>query len=119
LHAVPENVARGKDGTGEPEVTARLVAFNGDASQGLEHEPLIIEQTYTLRPPSRMRDGVFFDFCETNGKPYDILVAAALYALVHHFPTCRFASDSKEEELRPGFDLFGSVCKPSGDLGKL
>lgn len=120
IDAAEKTVAiRGAEGTGKPEANERRIALNGDASKGLEHEPLIIEQTYTIRPPSRLRDGVFNDFCKTNGKPYDTLVVAVLYAFIHRFPTVKFVSDSKLEELKPGFDLFFSTCELRGDMQKL
>ena len=120
LAALPvEVVLRSEQGVGKPTVSNRRIGFNGDRERGLEHEPLVIEQTYTRSPQDRMRNGVFFDFCKTNGKPYDIIVVAILYAFIHRLPTCKFVSDSKLAELKPGFDLFFNTCRPSGDLDAL
>jgi len=115
----PEIVIKGRDGFGEPEVDSGAVAFNGDAAQRTDHESLIIEQTYTLRPPSRMRDGAFHDFCKAAGKPYDVLVVATLYTLIHRFPQCSFTTDAGEDELRDGFDLFTRVVKTGDDADAL
>lgn len=120
IAAAPANIElRGREGFGKPEVSVHRVALNGDASCGAEHEPLILEQTYTLRPPSRMREGVFFDFCKTNGKSYDLVVVAVLYAFLYHFPSCKFVSDSSQDELKPGFDLFFAACNPHGEIKSL
>ena len=95
LAALPSDITiMGCDGTGEPEINAAIIAFNGDAAQQLDHESFIMQQTYTLRPPSRMMGGMFHDFCKTAGKPYDLLVVAVLYAFVHRFPECEFATDA-------------------------
>lgn len=115
----PEIAIRGEAGVDSPEISPTRIALNGDRSAGLEHEPLIIEQTYTRRPPNRMRGDRFFDFCKTNGKPYDRVVVAILYALAHRFPSCTIASDSSLEELKGGFDLFCRACMPSGDIQEL
>jgi hypothetical protein len=120
MDATPSGVVLcGRDAIGLPHVTSAVVAFNGDRTNGLDHEPFVVEQTYTLRPPSRMRDGVFFDFCKTHGKPYDLVVVACLYAFIRRFPNCKFTSDSNLEELKPGFDLFFNTCNPTGDLQRL
>lgn len=120
VHAAPDGVQiRGVDGFGVPTVMTKAIALNGDAAIGAHCEPLIIERDFTLKPPSRMKGSEFFDFCKTNGKPYDLLVVAVLYAFINRFPTCRFISDSTLAELKPGFDLFFEVCAPSADVQRL
>ena len=120
LAALPPNITiRGREGIGEPEINPSLVAFNGDAAIGAPHEALIIEKRYTLRPPSRMRDGVFFDFCKTSGKPYDLMVVATLYAFSHRFSECHFSTDATAEQLHEGFEFFKRVIEPSGDTAIL
>lgn len=106
----------GMDGLSDPVITEGVVVLNGDRRRGLEHETLVIEQTATL---SRERDGVHFEFCKTNGKPYDVVVVAVLYAFLQHFPQCKFVSDSKIDELKPGFDLFFNACQPRAEVGRL
>lgn len=104
---------RGFDGTGSPTITDEKVVLNGDAEAGLEHEPLVIERVFQ----GRLRKGVGFSFCKTNGKPYDVLVVAVLYALIWRFNDVKFVSDSNEAELEPGFALFHSVL--AGDNASL
>src|SRR4051794_1110807 len=70
LAAAPAGLlVRGFDGIGDPIVTDSKVVLNGDATTGLDLEPLIVERVFA----GRLRDGVGFSFCKTNGKPYDIL----------------------------------------------
>ncbi|MGA2440206.1 MAG: hypothetical protein ABSH08_04570 [Tepidisphaeraceae bacterium] len=118
--ALPSDIViRGRNGVGKPQINNKVVAFNGDSAQRAEREPLIIQQTYTLRPPSRMREGVFLDFCKTGGKRYDLIVVAALYAFIHRFPDCRFTTDATANELSDGYDLFMRVVKPAPSRASL
>jgi hypothetical protein len=103
-------------GEGEPLVDDDQIVFNGDARLGAHCEPLVIQRVDTH---SRERDGEHFTFCKTNGKPYDAIVVAVLYALIHRFPNVRFVSDSKLDELKDGFDLFFHACRPDGNLQTL
>ena len=96
---------RGFDGTGDPVIGPASVVLNGDASTGDEHEPLVVEREFA----GRLREGVGFAFCKTNGKPYDAAVVAVLYALIHRMPEARFTTDSGRDELVAGFDLFSRV----------
>lgn len=106
--ARPRVNARGFDGTGEPIITDDRIVLNGDAEAGQEHEPLVIERVFQ----GRVRDRLGFFFCKTNGKPYDLLVVAALYAFVRWFPAARFRTDSRSAELADGFDLFRNAICP-------
>jgi hypothetical protein len=109
ISAAPGDPVRGEDGVGRPEASEQRVAFNGDAAHGLEHEPFVIERIFRR---GRTRGAACFDFCKTNGKPYDLLVVASLYAFLHRFPGVKFVSDSTLEELRPGFDYFTRIVAP-------
>src|SRR4051812_28516907 len=78
--ALPGSIRiHGFNGTGEPEIGNARVVFNGDRATGLEHEPLVIEQEYQPRPGERLREGRYFSFVKTMGKPYDLFVVAVLY----------------------------------------
>ena len=120
LDALPPNITiRGREGIGEPEVNPAVVAFNGDAAIGAQHEAFIVEKRHPLRPPSRMREAVFFDFCKTSGKPYNLMVVATLYAFSHRFPECRFSTDATADQLHDGFEFYKRVIEPSGDMAIL
>lgn len=67
-----------KDGFGEdqpifgsilPELNKPAVWFNGDASQGLEHETFLI-----------LKNDLKWQFCKTARKPYDFMVCLTLLA---------------------------------------
>jgi hypothetical protein len=70
----------------------------------------VIERKFS----GRLRDGVGFAFVKTNGKPYDVVVVAVLYAMIDRFPEVKFRTDSKADELRAGFDLYVSACANEG-----
>ena len=61
---------RGGDGTGEPIVTPQLIALNGDAEEGLDHETFYLSD--------RPRPFGCMNFCKTVRKPYDAVVVAIL-----------------------------------------
>lgn len=56
-------------------------------------------------------EGLYFEFCKTAYRPYDIGVTACLIALKHHFPKCIISSDGEEKDWLDGrmvcFNLFG------------
>ncbi len=56
----------GWDGTGEPEITTEVIAFNGDASINADHESFVIDERLD------------FNFCKTAEKPYDYTVKEVL-----------------------------------------
>lgn len=77
---------RGEDGTGEPVITADLVALNGDASLGLEFEPFVV--TRIIKKEFRDRtdeEGRIFRFCKVAGRPYEAVVAECLAAFERRF----------------------------------
>ena len=53
-------------GENEPIVTINCIAFNGDASKGLDHESCVLDNE------------VGFNFCKTARKPYDYAVRTIL-----------------------------------------
>jgi len=82
----------GSDGTGNPTITDSLVAFNGDASQEEMYESFYVSKEELMEGnPSLEHKG--FGACKTQGKPYDLLVTAALVRLAYYFPTMQISSD--------------------------
>lgn len=89
-------VIRGGQGEGNPEITPTSIWFNGDGSQGLDHE------TFGIQPfdmggfqsfDEIQKDGAF-GFCKTARKPYDLLVCVSLMILKHNLGSdLRIASD--------------------------
>lgn len=100
-------VVRGPMGEGESELTAKVIAYNGDGSQGLDHESFCVE--CDKQAP---RDG--FAFCKTARKPYDTLVCLSLIALFEAFSDPAVFSycsdgDDGEEEWQEAYKIYREV----------
>ena len=69
----------GPDGLGEPIITTEKVVFNGDASLEEAGDDFVLEPESFFKPYSHFskRDR-FFCFCNTENKPYGIVVNAVL-----------------------------------------
>ena len=81
-------VIRGFEGTGEPLCNNIEVSFNGDYTGGQDfgHEGFKISLD-DLKQPN------FFNACATAGKPYDLLVTAALLRFAYRFNSALITSD--------------------------
>lgn len=87
-------VVRGPMGEGVPQLTPSVIAYNGDASEGLDHESFYVE-----REEQAPRNG--FAFCKTARKPYDTLVCLSLISLFEAFAdpeVFSYCSDGNDEE---------------------
>lgn len=107
IDALPAEIrVRGMDDREKPTVTDEVIEFTGGC------EPFVV--TRTLRPElgQRLRNDKLFSFTKTQRLPYDVLVVAASFAFIYHFPEAQFMSDGDRESLRPGFDLFVKTCNP-------
>ena len=99
---------RGNDGNGEPNVNSGIVAFNGDAESGNNHETFFFPRTITqehLKYHREYENGIFF-FCKTARKPYDNVVTACLIAVKEHFPDIKVSSDGDTGEWEDGLKLY-------------
>jgi hypothetical protein len=112
-------VIRGWNGTEEPEITSSLVLFNGDREQDLEHESCYIPRIFepqTWERPDPEHENMYFQFCKTARKPYDLLVTATLIRFKHHFPEVDIGSDGYAKDWIEGLKLctavFGSASLP-------
>jgi hypothetical protein len=77
-----------------------LIRFNGVDDDG--HETFLVE------PGAKV-----FDFCKTNGKPYDIVVTAMLAMIASRWPDFRVTSDGVRMEWQEGLDLArGALGRP-------
>lgn len=99
----------GPSGKGSPIMTPEIVAFNGNASQGLDYEGFVIRFIHLQEP---LPDAG----CKTNLEPYDKLVLCALVRLTHYFPDVILWSDGEEAAIRRGLhvcrDVFGENKQP-------
>lgn len=68
----------GGDGTGEPEITEKRIAFNGTDEGDLGHETLGFNAVRVLPYAGAAQDRLGWDCCKTAHKPYDVVVTAAL-----------------------------------------
>ena len=98
-----EGVLRGAGGSGEPQVTRRQVACNGDGEDA--HEGFVVERVLARHGRAPMDDGLYFEFCKTARKPYDLAVTAMLMALKLHYPEVRVFSDGDAADWKPGREL--------------
>src|SRR5262249_38069780 len=71
-HEMLPLVIAGPHGTGQPEVTANAVAFNGTVEGDLWHESFSVERVFSSRFEQSDENGWLFDFCKTAQKPYDL-----------------------------------------------
>lgn len=84
----------------KPKVTASKVWFNGvDADS---HETLAIDRVYEEKDWSTAENGLYFNFCKTARKPYDVVCVAILLLLQRHFPSVQLSSDGGENEWSDG-----------------
>lgn len=97
-------VVRGPMGEDDPQLTPEAIAYNGDASAGLDHESFWVE-----RDLQGERNG--FSFCKTARKPYDTLVCLSLIALFEAFADSSVFSycsdgDDEEEEWQEAYRVY-------------
>ena len=87
----------GGTGDGEPEFSKTRIEFNGDESQGLNHETFRVE----FNKPTK------FDFCKTARKPYDMLVCLCLISLRNNIPGgFECSSDGDLEDWEPAYEFY-------------
>lgn len=111
----------GPDGTGQPIITDRLVALNGEAEEDEEYESFIIgldnpvlsiaflTEITTAQPDTTLTLDTQLPFsklfCKTACEPYDLVVTAALIRLAYYFPQVEIASDGDQEDWQPASTL--------------
>ena len=80
-------------GEGKPIFNETEIWFNGDGSEGLDHE------TFGIHWSRPTLHGEWRDFCKTARKPYDILVCFVLITFAEVFPEAfQFSSDGNIED---------------------
>lgn len=93
------------DNIGPPQVDDELVRFNGIGEMG--HETFFVTRTVTPEKWDRPKHkGLFFAFCKTARKPYDVAVVACLCALKAAEPEVELSSDGDANERKEGAQLF-------------
>lgn len=87
--------------------TCNTIRFNGDASEGLDHETMHLTLTSTG-----------FNFCKTARKPYDLAVCLLLLCAKYHFKSMDVSSDGNTEDWEYAFKAFTELF-PERKLPKL
>lgn len=112
-HSLRANVSvtlRGPDGHGEPVVTDSSIALNGDASVGQEYEPFQVERVARQTGHRSDESGRLFEYCKTNGKPYDAVVDACLIAFERRFGSAvKVEADAAARALDAGKQLYAAA----------
>lgn len=116
----------GPHGTGAPEITADLIAFNGDDSRKITegrgewaYETTEACDSFWLsRQRERDRDGKLDGggFCKTNERPYDIACTATGCYLESCWPEYfTFSSDGRTEDWEAGLALARTALPEKGN----
>lgn len=71
----------GSLGTGKPEISGELIAFNGVAPDG-DYESFVLDPFEPV--PEWRKDEGHFDFCKTGRRPYNLAVTVTLLLARHH-----------------------------------
>jgi len=96
LNATDVPVNWESDSDEPPEVSDSIIRFNGVEDDGCE--------TFLFDRNSRRLNS--FNFCKTNGKPYDEVVVAMLAMLVAEIPTFQWTSDGGYPDFVDGLSLY-------------
>jgi len=79
--------------------------FNGDLRRFEHHE------TFSIRRIPKLNCVTEYGQCDTGDKPYDIVVAATLLMLKHHFPEkVKLYPEEINDHWIRGYDLANQVC---------
>jgi hypothetical protein len=100
------------DGKGKPAFNSKEIRFNG-AGKDLDHETFSFPRIRKKEKfDSKPENGMFFDFCKTAEKPYDLLVTACLLLAQKHFGNKIIVSsdgDMNGQEWQPARDLLAKL----------
>jgi len=112
LNQATTNGVKIADGFGDTEGAWELhenrVAFNGLGE--LSHETFAFEAICPIQPEWRKGEAMYFDFCKTAEKPYDVAVTASLLWLAECYgDAVEISSDGYWSEWKNGRDLFREV----------
>lgn len=93
-------LADGQGKTTKPVADDELVCFNGLGSNSHEtfFMPRVFEPLKWMKPSEA---GLYFQFCKTNRKPYDLTVMAVLIAFKNHFKAAIVTSDGDNDAWTP------------------
>jgi hypothetical protein len=101
----------------EREFSSELVSFNGKGELG--HETFFVPKVRDSAEWERAEKGLWFDFCKTARKPYDVAVVASLIAFKLRFPKTILSSDGHAGDLIDGRKLASEVLGNVPPIGEL
>ena len=102
----------GGDGTGSPKFTKDLIIFNGDATDGMDHETFVIERDHK---DSRVDEKeLVFEFCKSARKPYDLMVKISMLRLKHHFPQTEISGDGDASDWKQARTIYKKAFGEDG-----
>ena len=106
----------GADGTGSPKFTKDIIMFNGDATDGMDHETFAIERDNIKRTIEYGEDKneLVFDFCKTARKPYDLMVKISMLRLKHHFPQTEISGDGGASDWKQARTIYKKAFGENG-----
>lgn len=104
-----------------PEITDQQIVFNGageNEDEDLGHESFDFPRVFVPEKWDRIdrQTGMWFQFCKTARKPYDLLVCAVLLAAKHHFPAMKVKSDGSPRDWQPATEWY-MQCFPEREPG--
>jgi hypothetical protein len=100
----------GGNGEGQPMITNQSIWFNGTDEGNLSHETFHMTRVFEPEEWQEAEDGLYFNFCKTARKPYDLMVALTLIAFKHHFDNeVKVSSDGNAEDFEQAVEIFREV----------
>jgi len=102
-------------GNGKPVFDENEVWFNGDKKRGLDHETFYFPRIFNASKEfwgfeRKPKDGLYFDCCKTDRKPYDLLVCCVLILTKIHFKDrIKVKSDGRLKDWTPAFHLMQTL----------
>jgi hypothetical protein len=108
----------GWDGNGDPVFDAGEVCFNGSFADGDDYETFRIERVYE---PNQFEDvdesGMYFTFCKTARRPYDIVVLGCLLFAKFRFGNLvKITSDGGSDALNEAYSVFSEIMPTGVDI---
>lgn len=95
------------NGRGQPIFQNDIVCFNGKPY----HESFLVRRVFQHQEREVSDYGLYWNFVNTNRKPYDTLVVASLLSLHYHFDEAALYSDGGESDWSLGIDLYEKVTR--------
>jgi hypothetical protein len=94
-----------EDGSDKPpQITSKLIRFNGTGGDDLGHETFYFERKPTPQDYQK-NDEQIFAFCKTARKPYDLVVCGALVVIIKHAAKwVTVSSDGDPEDWQPALE---------------